>query len=134
MYLSTHRGSHLAQPLAQPPVRTDTASNHQSPQAGLAQGPLAFDRQRLDHCILERMGNISAVFRCWLQRPPCSDRGGFQATEAEITAGPVGHGPGKAETSRRALLSQFCQRRPTRIWQSEQLGGLIKRLARRIVH
>ena len=134
MHLSTHRSSHLAQSLAQSPVCADTASNHQTLQASFAQGPLAFDRQRFHHGVLERIGNISAIFRCRLQRPPCGDCGGFQAAKAEITAGPVGHRPGKAETSRRALLSQFRQCRPTRIRQAEQLGGLIERLARSIVH
>lgn len=58
---------------------------------------------------------------------------GFQAGERKVQIAAAQQGPGQTERCRIALFGQTRQRRPAGITQTEQLGGLVKSLARRVV-
>ena len=67
------------------------------------------------------------------QNVSLTDQGGFQPREAHVAPVAIQHGTGKTETVGIALHRGLFDRRTTRLRQPQHAGGLVKRLARRIV-
>ncbi len=58
----------------------------------------------------------------------------LQSGEAEVAAFPAEHRPWQGESGRIAAVRQALERRAAGPGQAEQLGDLVERLARRVVH
>ena len=103
----------------------------------MLEGPLAFDSEGVDHCLLERQGYVAAsllgVVARRLTLLPGIQGKGLQAAEAELQPRAVSHWPRKFEAPRRTAQRQTGNLRTTGILQPHQLGGLVECLARRII-
>jgi len=128
---------HVFQRSAQGLVGADTPGDDQPLEARLLERPLTLDGQSLYHRLLERQGHVATgLFVVVASLPallPGIEGKGFQATETHCQAWPIGHRSWEHEPARRAALGKPGNFRPTGVVQPNELGGLVERLAGRIV-
>ncbi len=115
-------------------VGTDTTGHHEAIETGLLQGATTLDGQGIDNGIFKGSGDISTS----LLVIPIGSNGvggkGLETGETHVESGAIGHGTREMEAPLGPLLSKTGEQRAARIIQPHQLGGLVKRLACRIVY
>ena len=118
---------------AQAPVGTDAAGDDEAARAGCLERAAALDDEGLDARLLEAARDVGAHGVAAVAALPGQQDLGLEPGKTEVQTGAIGHRPGEAEAPRRAGLGQFRQRRPARIRQAHQLGGLVEGLAGGVV-
>ncbi len=98
----------------------------------------ALDNQGIDHGLLKCPGHVGARLGldAAVRGTQCADRGGargLETAEAEFEPGAVGHRARKPENPRPSLLGQLREEGAAGIVETEYLGDLVERLARRII-
>src|SRR5690606_20042036 len=101
-------------------------------------GTTAFDRQRIDHCLLKRQGDVTAsllaIITGLAAALPGSEGGSLEAAEAEIQPWAISHRTWKDETPRSTALGQRRDFRATGVAQPHQFGSLVEGFTGGIVH
>ena len=113
-------------------IGANTARHHQTPQTGLAQRFQALAGQHIDDGGLETGGEVTPRGLAFLARQ--HQYRGLEAGKAEIQIAGMQHWPRQFVAIGLAAFRQFFQRRATRVGESQQLRGLVERLAGGVVH
>src|SRR5690242_4158080 len=88
-----------------------------------------FSDEHIDDRRLEFGGNVRADARVERLRFDLGDYRSLQAAKAEVEVSTVQHRSRQLDSARRALFCQCSEFGPTRITETQQLGGLVERLA-----
>ena len=118
---------------AQAAVGGDAAGHHQGVETGLFDGAAALDGQGVGHRFLEGAGDVGLRLLAAVALAQGVEGEGLEAREAEVEAGPVGHGAREAVARRIALLGQGRHRGAAGIAEVQHLGGLVEGLAHGVV-